>query len=97
LYIASVQITFDKENHSDSEGTFFSKIWSELKSGINNLNVEVIFIWIIQKNEADVEVAKKVIRRTRVSKYKEVEINPDYTSVVTGFANVNRDIYRYLS
>ncbi|CAI2197808.1 826_t:CDS:2, partial [Funneliformis geosporum] len=82
LYIAPVQITFDKKNHSDSEGAFFSEIWPELKSGINNLNVEIIFIWITQKNEADVEVARKVIRRTRVSKYKkEVEINPDYTSV----------------
>jgi hypothetical protein len=62
------------------------------------LNVEIIFIWITQKNEADVEVARKVRRRTRVSKNKEeVEISPDYISVVTGFANVNRDIYRYLS
>jgi hypothetical protein len=99
LYIAPIQITLDKEGHSDSEGAFFSGIWPELKSNIpNNLNVEIIFIWITQKNEADVEVARKVRRRTRVSKNKEeVEISPDYTSVVTGFANVNRDIYRYLS
>ncbi|CAI2180331.1 6685_t:CDS:1, partial [Funneliformis geosporum] len=98
LYIAPVQITFDKKNHSDSEGAFFSEIWLELKLGINNLNVEIIFIWITQKNEADVEVTRKVIRRTKVSKYKkEVEINPDYTTVVAGFANINRDIYRYIS
>ncbi|EXX59067.1 hypothetical protein GLOIN_2v1736611 [Rhizophagus irregularis DAOM 181602=DAOM 197198] len=94
LYIAPIQITFDKEGHSDSEGAFFSGIWPELKSNIpNNLNVVIIFIWITCKNGADEEVEMKI----KKLRNRDVEINPDYISVVTGFANVNRDIDRYLS
>ncbi|PKK55930.1 hypothetical protein RhiirC2_764532, partial [Rhizophagus irregularis] len=92
LYIAPIQITFDKEGHSDSEASFFSGIWPELKPNIpNNLNIEVIFIWITRKNGIDEEVEKKF----KKLRSRNVEINPDYTSVVTGFANVNRDIDRY--
>ncbi|PKK59642.1 hypothetical protein RhiirC2_820485 [Rhizophagus irregularis] len=93
LYIAPIQITFDKEGHSDSEASFFSGIWPELKPNIpNNLNIEVIFIWITRKNGIDEEVEKKF----KKLRSRNVEINPDYTSVVTGFANVNRDIDRYV-
>ncbi|SRR6266542_399870 len=98
LYIAPIQITFDKERHSDSEGAFFSGIWPKLKSRIpDNLNVNIIFIWITRKNGVDEEVERKVRRTTRVSVNINVEINPDYISVVTGFVNVNRDIDLYLS
>ncbi|POG61805.1 hypothetical protein GLOIN_2v1786107 [Rhizophagus irregularis DAOM 181602=DAOM 197198] len=94
LYIAPIQITLDKEGHSDSEGAFFSCIWPELKSKIpDDLNTEVIFIWITRKNGVDEEVEMK----GRQLRGKDIEINPDYVSVVTGFANVNRDIDRYLS
>jgi hypothetical protein len=94
LYVAPIQVTLDKEGHSDSEGAFFSSIWPELKSKIpDGLNTEVIFIWITCKNEVDEEVEMKV----RKLRGKGIEINPDYISVVTGFANVNRDIDRYLS
>ncbi|CAB5378578.1 unnamed protein product [Rhizophagus irregularis] len=87
-------ITFDKEGHSDSEGAFFSGIWPELKSNIpNNLNVVIIFIWITCKNGADEEVEMKI----KKLRNRDVEINPNYISVVTGFVNVNRDIDRYLS
>jgi hypothetical protein len=45
LYIAPIQITFDKEKHSDSKDTFFSETWPELNLRIPaNLKKEVIFI-----------------------------------------------------
>src|ERR1044072_9240830 len=94
LYIAPIQITFDKESHSDFEGAFFSGIWPELKLKIpDDLNAEVIFIWITRKNGVDEEVEKKV----KQLRGRDIEINPDYVSVVTGFANVNKNIDRYLS
>ncbi|UZO21852.1 uncharacterized protein OCT59_014236 [Rhizophagus irregularis] len=92
LYIAPIQITLDKEGHSDSEGAFFSGIWPELKSNIPK-DVVIIFIWITCKNGADEEVEMKI----KKLRNRDVEINPDYISVVTGFANVNKDIDRYLS
>jgi hypothetical protein len=95
LYIAPIQIIFDKGSHSDFEGTFFSGIWPELKSRIlNNLNVNVIFIWIIRENGVDKKVERKVRRTTRVSVNRDIEINPDYISVVTGFVKIL--IYIYL-
>jgi len=94
LYIVPIQITLDKEGHSDSEEAFFSGIWPKLKSGLpNNLNIEIIFIWITSKNGVDKEV-KELVKQIRKGT---VGINPAYNSVVTGFANVNRDIDRFLS
>ncbi|CAB5198875.1 unnamed protein product [Rhizophagus irregularis] len=41
LYIAPIQITLNKETHSDSEASFFSGIWPELESKIlGGLKVE---------------------------------------------------------
>ncbi|CAG8510377.1 4399_t:CDS:10 [Funneliformis caledonium] len=82
LYIALIQITLDKETHSDSEASFFSGIWPELKSKISgDLKVEVMFIWITRENDVDdlVEAKKKIL------KGRPVEINPQYTSIVTTF------------
>ncbi|CAB4480718.1 unnamed protein product [Rhizophagus irregularis] len=65
---------------------------TELKSNIPK-DVVIIFIWITCKNGADEEVEMKI----KKLRNRDVEINPDYISVVTGFANVNKDIDRYLS
>jgi hypothetical protein len=93
LYIAPIQITINKEGHSSSEADFFTGIWPELKPNIpKNLNVEVIFVWITRKNGIDEEVELKF----KGLRNRNIE-NPNYTSVVTGFVNVNRDIDRYLS
>ncbi|PKC66608.1 hypothetical protein RhiirA1_511744 [Rhizophagus irregularis] len=76
LYIAPIQITLDKETHSDSEASFFSGIWPELESKIlGGLKVEVIFIWITRENDVDyfVEANKKILKQ------RTIEINPQYT------------------
>jgi hypothetical protein len=94
LYIAPIQITLDKETHSDSEASFFSGIWPELKSKISgDLRVEVIFIWITRENDVDyfVEANKKIL------KGKTIEINPQYTSIVTAFRWINIELENILS
>lgn len=94
LYIAPIQITLDKENHSDSEASFFSGIWPELESKISgDLKVEVKFIWITRENDVDsiVEANEKKL------KGKTIEINPQYTSIVTAFRCINIELENILS
>ncbi|CAG8606212.1 6144_t:CDS:2, partial [Diversispora eburnea] len=95
LYVAPIQITFDKSSHSDSEGIFFSSIWPNLKSNISGFEdgLEIIFIWITSESDTDVKVDIK----SKETRNKPFEINPEYTQVVMEFGNVNRDINRYLS
>ena len=60
-----------------------------MKSKIpDDLNAEVIFIWITHKNGIDEKVEMKV----KKLRERDIEINPDYVSVVTGFANISSDI-----
>ncbi|CAG8593909.1 20149_t:CDS:2, partial [Racocetra fulgida] len=94
LYVAPIQITLDKGSHSDSEGIFFSNIWPNLKSTLLGLEdgLEIIFIWITSKSDTDVIVEIN----SRKTRNKTFEINHDYTRVVMGFGNVNKDIDRYL-
>ena len=94
LYIALIQITLDKETHSDFETFFFSRIWPELKSKISgDLKVEVIFIWITRENDVDsiVEAKEKIL------KGRTTEINPQYTSIVTTFRCINIKLENILS
>ncbi|CAG8722695.1 11336_t:CDS:2, partial [Acaulospora morrowiae] len=95
LYVAPVQITLDKSSHSDSEGKFFSSVWPNLKSNLSCFEdrLEIIFIWITNESDTDVTVESK----SRKTRNKSFEINPDYIQVVMGFGNVNRDINQYLS
>ncbi|RHZ59536.1 hypothetical protein Glove_363g49 [Diversispora epigaea] len=95
LYVAPIQITFDKNSHSDSESKFFSSIWPNLKSNLSGFEGElkIIFIWITSKSDTDVKVDVK----NRTTRNGTFEINPDYIQVVMGFGNVNIDIDRYLS
>jgi len=39
LYVAPIQIAFDKSSHSDSEGIFFSSIWPNLKSNLSGFGM----------------------------------------------------------
>jgi hypothetical protein len=94
LYIVPIQITLDKETHSDSEASFFSGIWRELKSKISgDLEAEVIFIWITRENGEDhvVEAQDKITRKNVT------EINPQYTSIVKTFRCINIDLADILS
>ncbi|KAF0541712.1 hypothetical protein F8M41_005199 [Gigaspora margarita] len=95
LYIAPIQITLDKNRHSNSEEIFFSNIWPNLKSTLSGFEdeLEILFIWITNKSDADeiVEI------NSRKSRNKTLEINSDYSRVVIEFGNVNKDIGRYLS
>ncbi|CAI2193415.1 8083_t:CDS:2 [Funneliformis geosporum] len=94
LYIVPIQITFDKETHSDSEASFFSGIWPGLKSKmLGDLKVEVIFIWITRENDVDyfVEANEKML------KGRMIEINPQYTSIVTTFKSINVELENILS
>ncbi|RHZ66308.1 hypothetical protein Glove_308g2 [Diversispora epigaea] len=95
LYVAPIQITFDKSIHSDSESKFFSSIWPNLKSNLSGFEdrLEIMFIWITSESDTDVKVDFKY----KETRNKTFEINPEYTQVVMGFGNVNRDINRYLS
>ncbi|EXX67380.1 uncharacterized protein OCT59_004648 [Rhizophagus irregularis] len=94
LYVAPVQITLNKDNHSDSERKFFSSIWPNLKPNLSNFEdkLEIMFIWITHRSETD-ESVECITKETR---NKNHEINPNYTRVVIGFGNVNSDINRYL-
>ena len=94
LYVAPIQITLNKDGHSDSEGEFFSSIWPKLKPGLLRYTdkLAIIFIWITHRGDTNVLV-DRLAKETRNENYK---INPDYTRVVTGFVNVNMDIDRYL-
>ncbi|GES90603.1 hypothetical protein GLOIN_2v1786107 [Rhizophagus clarus] len=94
LYIAPIQITLDKEKHSDSEASFFSGIWPELESKISgDLKVEVMFIWITRENDVDyfVEANKKILKE------RTIEINPQYTSIVKAFRCINNELEDILS
>jgi hypothetical protein len=94
LYIAPIQITLDNEMHSDSEVSFLSRIWPELKSKISgDLKVEVIFIWITHENDVDslVEASKKILKR------KMIENNSQYISIVTTFRCINNELENILS
>ncbi|CAG8649298.1 13216_t:CDS:2, partial [Funneliformis caledonium] len=94
LYIAPIQIALNKKMHSDSEATFFSGIWPELKIKVqSSLDVKVIFIWITCKNDANnfVEANERRLRE------KKIEINPQYDVVVTEFNNVNINLGFLLS
>ncbi|RIB06860.1 hypothetical protein C2G38_2046468 [Gigaspora rosea] len=77
LYVAPIQITLDKRNHSNSEEIFFSSIWPNLKSTLSGFEdgLEIIFIWITSKSDAD-EIVEINSRKTR---NKTLEINPDYS------------------
>ncbi|CAG8556996.1 5414_t:CDS:2 [Paraglomus brasilianum] len=92
LYVAPVQITLDKSSHSDFEGKFFSSIWPNLNPNLSG-ELEIIFIWITSESNTDVPVESK----SRKTRNKSHEINPDYIKIVMGFGNVNRNIDRYLS
>jgi hypothetical protein len=94
LYIAPIQITLDKETHSDSEASFFSGIWPELSSKISgDLKVEVIFIWITRENDVDyfIEAKEKILKK------RTIEINPQYKSIVTAFRCINIELENVLS
>jgi hypothetical protein len=94
LFIVPIQITLDKETHSDSEASFFAGIWPELKSKISgDLRVEVIFIWITREKDVKyfVKANEKILRG------RSVEINPQYTSIVTAFRNINVELENILS
>ncbi|RHZ84084.1 hypothetical protein Glove_85g77 [Diversispora epigaea] len=95
LYVAPIQITFDISSHSDSEDIFFSSIWPNLKSNLSVFEnrLEIIFIWITSESDTDVKVNVKY----RTTQNNTFEINLNYTQVVMGFGNVNRDINQYLS
>uniref|UniRef100_U9UR05 Crinkler effector protein N-terminal domain-containing protein n=1 Tax=Rhizophagus irregularis (strain DAOM 181602 / DAOM 197198 / MUCL 43194) TaxID=747089 RepID=U9UR05_RHIID len=95
LYVAPVQITLNKDNHSDSERKFFSSIWPNLKPNLSSFEdkLEIMFIWITHRSGTD-ESVECITKETR---NKAHEINPNYTRVVIGFGNVNSDINRYLS
>ncbi|CAB5179533.1 unnamed protein product [Rhizophagus irregularis] len=94
LYVAPVQITLNKDNHSDSERKFFSSIWPNIKPTLSSFEdkLEIMFIWITHRSETD-ESVECITKKTR---NKNHEINPNYTRVVIGFGNVNSDINRYL-
>ncbi|RGB23542.1 hypothetical protein C1646_748171 [Rhizophagus diaphanus] len=77
LYIAPVQITLNKDNHSDSERKFFSSIWPNLKPNLSSFEdkLEIMFIWITHRSETD-ELVECITKETRNKNY---EINPNYT------------------
>ncbi|RIB24120.1 hypothetical protein C2G38_2032125 [Gigaspora rosea] len=95
IFRNGITITLDKSSHSNSEEIFFSSIWPNLKSTLSGYEdgLEIIFIWITSKSDADeiVEINSRKIRN------KTLEINPDYSRVVIGFGNIDKDIDRYLS
>jgi hypothetical protein len=94
LYIVPIQITVDKETHSNSEESFFSEIWRDLKPKLpGNLEAEVIFTWITRESSEDYIVKAKVI----TLKEKTIEINPQYTSVTIAFRRINIDLGTILS
>lgn len=94
LYVAPIQITINKDSHSDSEGEFFSSIWPKLKPKLSRYEdkLEIMFIWITYRGDTNILV-EHLNKKMRNENY---EINPKYTRVVTGFVNVNMDIDIYL-
>ncbi|RGB41573.1 hypothetical protein C1646_739046 [Rhizophagus diaphanus] len=94
LYIAPIQITLDRDSHSNSEASFFSDIWPVLKLKVpSTLEMEIIFIWITHENDVDYFVEEK----WKKLRGRNIEVNPKYTRIVKSFKNVNIDLENSLS
>jgi hypothetical protein len=91
LCVAPIQVTLNKANHKNSEESFFNNIWSKIKLPEYD-DIEIMFVWITCKNDANTAVSFK----DRSLRSGNKKINPDYTRVVTGFVNVSKDIHNYL-
>jgi len=76
LYVAPIQITINKESHSDSEGEFFSSIWPKLKPNLSRYDkLKIMFIWITHRGDTNILVdVGCLIKETRNENY---ELNPD--------------------